>query len=157
MASSQMHCRGIARNIHWHDSPTRSKVLSFRIEELDDSGNVARYVPVELSQLDVVDIIVDSDEVEVTGRMQKNGILAPELVRNVRTGAIIDASRPGGRMKYLIAFSLPFVFGLAGFLLSLGSRHAPGMSGLVDGFIAGGFICIAAWVAMAIIDSRRSR
>lgn len=156
MTSPALCFRGTVRNIHWHDSPTRSKVLSFRVEVLDDDGNVDRHVPVEAAFVDVVDILVDGDEVEVTGVLRSNGTLRPSLISNTRTGATIDAGQPSRRAKYIVALMLPFILGGAGLVLSLG-RRGGGLGGLVGGFIAGCALCLVLWVVMAVVDSRRNR
>ena len=58
-------------------------------------------------------------------------------------------------MKYLIALTLPFVLGGAGFFMSLGRSPGGGFGGLVTGFIAGCFLCIMSWLIMAVFDHRR--
>jgi hypothetical protein len=155
MAVQETICRGTVRNLRWHDSPTRSKVLSFRVEVIDDRGDVERHLPVEVDFIDVMDILVDGDEVEVTGELRENGILRPTFLKNLGTGATIDTGRPTGRMKYLVALALPFLLGAAGLVLSLGRSRGAGFGGLVEGFIVGCFLCIISWLIMAVIDHKR--
>ncbi|MBN1273178.1 MAG: hypothetical protein JXB26_13005 [Candidatus Aminicenantes bacterium] len=155
MSKQEVSYRGIARNVHWHDSPTRYKVLSFRVEVLDKDGNSDKHIPVELDLMDVVDILVDSDEVEITGTMGENGIFLPNLIRNVRTGATIESRRKRKTAKYLLSLLLPFVLGVAGLILSRGSSRGGAAGGLITGAIIGCGLCIVLWILMAVFDSRR--
>lgn len=138
--------RGIARNVTWNPGPDESQILSFRVEVVDDVGNVEGHVPVEGLYPKVSQILADGDEVEVCGPLRSTGTLDPTLVVNVQTGARLEGVPKGRRRKYVVALFLPFVLAVGGLVR--------GPEGAIVGFLAGGALCIVTWVIMAAFDRR---
>jgi hypothetical protein len=138
--------RGIARNVTWHAGPDESQILTFRVEVVDDVGNVERHVPVEGLYAKVSGILADGDDVEVEGPVRDEGTLDPTLIRNVKTGALLAGVPKGRRTKYVVALCLPFVLAIVGL--------AGGPEGAITGFLGGAALCILAWVVMAAFDRR---
>lgn len=67
--------------------PMRSlKIIRFRIEKIDEQGNVIKIIPVELRGKDFIGEISEGDEVKVIGKMENGTVLAKEII-NITTNA----------------------------------------------------------------------
>ena len=88
MVNDKRIFRGVARNVEWRKEDNIN-VLAFRIEQTDDEGDVINYVPAELREVIIKGTLVDGDEVEAVGNIDKEGILIPKRIVNLRTKACI--------------------------------------------------------------------
>jgi len=99
--------RGIARNVNWRKKGGEYPidVLTFRIERRDNEGNIIDYVPVTMEGY-IKGNLADGDEVEVTGKIDSEGLLEAESIYNITTKAYIRTQKTG--LGLLI---IPFIFG----------------------------------------------
>ena len=139
--------RGIARNVQQRveDSFT---VLTFRVERLDSTGNILDYIQVELKDPKIRGTLVDGDEVEVEGEIDKEGILVPRRIRNLRTSSYITKASSG---KGFILFLPPFILGALGFFIGSTTRSIGSIEGALTGFIAGCFLAVFIFIIIAVI------
>ncbi len=72
--------------------PVRRMSLSFRIEELDESGDIVRYIPVEVVGISFTGNVRDGDTVRLTGRRSAENIVRTLAVDNISTGSKVIAS-----------------------------------------------------------------
>ena len=119
--------RGIARNVNWRKKGGEYSidVLTFRIERIDNEGNVTDYVPVTMKG-HIKGNLVDGDEVEVVGKIDSDGLLNAETIYNIRTKAYIRTQKTGLGLLIipLIFVSLFITFGVFGGVTEW--RHGPG-------------------------------
>ena len=95
--------RGIARNVNWRKEKEYFDVLTFRIERIDNEGNVIDYVPVTMEGY-IKGNLADGDEVEVVGKIDSNGLLNAESIYNIRTKSYIRTRKTD---LWLV---IPFIF-----------------------------------------------
>ena len=133
---------GIVRNVErrLEDGYT---VLAFRIEQIDNEGNIVGYIQVELRDPRIKGTVVDGDEVEVIGEISKEGILIPKKILNVKTKAYISKSSSNLGM---VLFLIPFIAAIIGFLFSRWS-----MEGAITGFLVGGFLTVFLFIVAAAV------
>lgn len=133
--------RGIARNVEkrLEDGYT---VLYFRVEQIDSEGNVIDYVQVELREPRIRGTLVDGDEVEVMGKIGKDGILSPKTILNLKTNANITKS--GSNVGFIV-FLLPFIIGAVGFI-GTGATF----EGAMLGFLGGCFLAVFIFIIYAV-------
>ncbi|VVB72168.1 Uncharacterised protein [uncultured archaeon] len=123
--------RGTVRSVEKREisGPYQKKedYISFRLEKMDESGNVIEQIPVEM-RADFIkgQVIKDGDSVIVKGKRDREGLLRTDSVYIVETGLEMKAAPRMGILKFLL--SIPFSFIL---MLS------------VVGFIAGIFVAIS--------------
>jgi hypothetical protein len=134
--------RGIARNVEQR-LESGYTVLTFRIEQIGNEGNIIGYVQVELRDPRIKGTLVDGDEVEVVGKIGKEGILLPKKILNLKTSAYITKSDSG---KGVILFFLPFIFGIVGFFATRWS-----FEGALTGFLGGCFLAVFFFIIWAAI------
>jgi len=91
MKNKEKTIRGVARNVEWREKNGYT-VLSFRVEQIDNEGNVIDCTQVELREAMVKGTLVDGDKVEVTGKIDPEGILIPGRIQNLKTNACIAKS-----------------------------------------------------------------
>lgn len=142
MKSGESTSQGIVRNVQWREKNGYT-ILTFRIELLDDEGNITSYVPIELRETMIQGSLVDGDEVNVRGTMNSQGILIPSQILNVRTNSYITKT---GSNKGLVLFLLPFIFGIIGLFI-----HP--FEGALIGFLVGCFCAVFLFIVLAVIYS----
>jgi hypothetical protein len=133
--------RGIARNVEQRLENGYS-VLNFRVEQIDNQGNVIDYVQVELREPRIRGTLVEGDEVEVVGKIDKDGILSPTRILNLKTQSHITKH---GSNKGIILFLLPFIFAVAGFV-TVGA-----FEGALMGFLGGCFLTVFLFIILAVV------
>ena len=133
--------RGVARNVEKR-LENGYTVLSFRVEQIDDEGNVIDYVQVELRDPRIRGALVDGDEVEVIGKIGKEGILLPKNILNLTTKAHVTKSSSN---KGVLLFLFPFIFGIVGFF-GTGATF----EGAMMGFLGGCFITVFLFIIYAV-------
>jgi len=133
--------RGIARNVQQRQENGYT-VLTFRVEQIDNVGNVLGYTQVELREPRIRGTLVDGDEVKVVGKIDKEGILSPKQILNLRTGAHITKSRSN---IWFVLFLLPFIFGVVGFVV------ARAIEGAIMGFLGGCFVTVFLFIILAAV------
>lgn len=84
MRSKKSTSRGIVRNVNWRKGNYSEDILTFRIERVDSEGNFIDYIPVSLVG-HIKGGVVDGDEVEVTGKINKEGLLNAKIIHNLVT------------------------------------------------------------------------
>jgi len=138
--------RGIARNVNWRKKGGEYPidVLTFRIERMDNEGNVIDYVPV-IMEGHIKGNLVDGDEVEVVGKIDSDGLLNAETIHNIRTKAYIRTQKTG--LGLLI---IPFIFGSLFIIFGVfaGIAGEPG-TGPFTGFAM--FFFILAIISLVVI------
>ena len=87
---------GIARNIEKRQirnrRDTEEDFLAFRLEILDEVGNVVQIIPVEIRALEVSGRLMDGDKIIVKGRIRRrSGILHPRAILNLKTHELIKS------------------------------------------------------------------
>jgi hypothetical protein len=134
--------RGIVRNVErrLEDGYT---VLAFRIEQIDNEGNIVGYIQVELRDPRIKGTLVDGDEVEVVGEIGKEGILIPKKILNVKTKAYISKSSSN---IGIVLFLVPFITAIIGFFVSRWS-----MEGAITGFLVGLFLTVFLFIVAAAV------
>ncbi len=97
---------GIARNVSWKKEGAEYSVdvLTFRVERVDNEGNVIDYMPVRMEGL-IKGNLVDGDEVEVAGEIDDDGLLNAKSIYNMRTKSYIRTRKTG-----LGLLVVPFIF-----------------------------------------------
>ncbi|UCE96487.1 MAG: hypothetical protein JSV51_02485 [Candidatus Bathyarchaeota archaeon] len=120
--------RGIARNVEQR-LENGYTVLSFRIEQIDNEGNITGYVQVELRDPRIKGTLVEGDDVEVVGKIGKDGLLIPNKILNLKTKAYISKSSSN---IGIFLFFVPFITAIGGFIASRWT-----MEGAIMGFIGG--------------------
>ena len=144
-------CRGIARNVEWRPRG-ESSVLSFRLEEVDELGEVQGYTSVVARFPEPRDVVTDGDDIETVGRRDRANVLRPRTIRNRRTGTTFQVPGAGYGLKYLLAMvTLPVLGGLAGWLGFLGEDPFAVGLGVLGGIAA----VIVLWLGLAALDHRR--
>ena len=143
--------RGIARNVNWRKKGGEYPidVLTFRIERMDNEGNVIDYVPV-IMEGHIKGNLVDGDEVEVVGKIDSDGLLNAETIHNIRTKAYIRTQKTG--LGLLI---IPFIFGSLFIIFGVfaGIAGEPG-TGPFTGFAMFFFIlAIISFIIILIVSS----
>jgi hypothetical protein len=138
--------RGIARNVHQRQEDGFS-VLTFRVERVDNVGNILDYVQVELREPRIRGTLVDGDKVEVEGEMDEEGILAPNRIFNLRTKAFVAKASSG---KGFVLFLPPFIFAAVGFAVGSMNRSIGPMEGAMGGFLAGCFLAVFIFIILAV-------
>jgi hypothetical protein len=128
MANAKRTFRGVARNVEWREE-NNFPILTFRIEQTDDEGNVVNYTPAELRGMFVKGNLVDGDEVEATGEIDPEGILIPKRIINLRTKACIKY----GPYKWNFIFVYAIISGIIGGIIGA-------IIGGIIGAIIGGII-----------------
>jgi len=124
--------RGTARDVEkrevsskGHDKASED-YLSFRLERVDDEGNVMELIPIEIRAENIPGrIIKDGDTVIVMGRRNRQGLMIPKFIFNVTTNSeikvkgfgFVDAIL-GGFLGIIVIFSALGLF--VGLLLSFG-------------------------------------
>lgn len=89
---------GVARNVR--RPRVKNEEVTFRLEEVDDAGNVTGSRVVECHAIDT-DIVTDGDRVRVVGRIKDDGAILPRKIENRETDLTVEA--PSG------CFSLTFL------------------------------------------------
>lgn len=147
MKSDTSTFRGIARNVNWRKKGGENPidVLTFRIERIDGEGNLIDYIPVTMEG-DIKGGVVDGDEIEVVGRINKEGLLIPNKILNLKTRAHIMKS--DSKNKVFVIFLFPFIFGIIGLI--------GGIEGFVAGFIFGGFLAVFIFFILVVVSAFRS-
>jgi hypothetical protein len=125
--------RGIARNVEQR-LENGYTVLAFRIEQVDNEGNITGYVQVELRDPRIKGTLVDGDEVEVVGEIGKEGLLIPKKILNLKTNAYISKSSSN---KGIVLFLVPFITAMVGFFVTRWT-----MEGAIMGFLGGLFLTV---------------
>jgi hypothetical protein len=95
MKSEKSTFRGIVRNVNWREKGGEHPIdiLAFRIERVDSEGNLIDYIPVTMEGRHIKGNVVDGDEVEVTGKIDKEGLLNAESIHNLGTHAYIKVKK----------------------------------------------------------------
>jgi hypothetical protein len=138
MKSEKSTFRGIARNVNG---------LRFRLERIDNEGNVIDYVATS-AMGSLTGDLVDGDEIEVVGKINKEGLLIANKILNLKTRAYIMKS--GLINKGFVIFLLPFIFAIIIGLIS-GSPE-----GFVGGFIFGCFLAVFIFIIFMVVTVFRS-
>ena len=139
--------RGIARNVNWKKEEEYFDVLTFRIERRDNEGNIIDYVPVTMEGY-IKGNLADGDEVEVTGKIDSDGLLNAESIYNIRT-----------QKTGLGLLIIPFIFiCLFMILVVLGGvtewKHGPGpMTGFAMFFFILAIISLVVILIVSVIVS----
>ena len=133
--------RGIARNVQQRQENGYT-VLSFRVEQIGKEGNVLGYVQVEQRESRIKGTLVDGDEVEVVGKIDKEGIVSPKRILNLTTKAQITNF---GSTKGVLLFLLPFILGAVGFI-GAGAT----LEGALMGFLGGCFLTVFLFIIIAV-------
>lgn len=134
--------RGIARNVEQR-LENGYTVLAFRIEQIDNEGNIIDYVQVELRDPRIKGTLVDGDEVEVVGKIGKEGILIPKKIFNLKTKAYISKSTSN---IGIVLFLIPFITAIVGFLVTRWT-----MEGAIMGFLGGLFLTVFLFIVVAAV------
>ncbi len=145
MKSEKSTFRGIARNVNQRED---IRGLTFRLERIDNEGNVIDYVATSaMDSLSLKGGLVDGDEIEVNGKIDKEGLLIPKQIRNLKTEAYI--MKPGSN-KGFVLFLLPFIFAITGLFFGRGAE------GFITGFLVGAFLCVFILIIWAVVINVRS-
>lgn len=97
--------RGIARNVSHQQKQRLSgfcqlsyakteESLSFKLEQVDQVGNIGGHCQVHFTAKRVKEILADGDEVEVVGRVRGDGTVAPKRITNLATQATLAKPFP---------------------------------------------------------------
>jgi len=124
--------------------------MTLRVERVDDTGDVVGSVQAKFHSETQSTLVVDGDEVEVTGTRDPNGILVIHHLANISAGARSRSLSPAPARVILGLFLLPFLGGAIGFVIGapLGLAHVGGM---VIGFIAGVAVAIVLQIVISMI------
>lgn len=139
---------GVARNVTWRESQA-VPVLTFRIEQVDEVGNVTGYVSVRSTSTEIKDVVTDGDEVEVIGTLTENGILELEELANRTTGATFTPSS-----NRLLGWLALVFFGVV-IGAMIGSFVAPFSGGPAVGALVGSVVVLV--MGLAYVLRKRSR
>lgn len=106
-----MHAfRGIARDVEWIQIPRNQGeitfLLTFRLEIVNEEGDIDRYIPVELRRSKPINLVNEGDQVAVLGRFNKNKVFRTEKLENFKTGACIRGIEYAGLFLYLRILAL---------------------------------------------------
>jgi hypothetical protein len=137
MKSEKSTFRGIARNVNG---------LRFRLERIDNEGNVIDYVATS-AMGSLTGDLVDGDEIEVVGKINKEGLLIANKILNLKTRAYIMKS---GLNKGIVIFLLPPIFAIIIGLIS-GS-----LEGFIGGLIFGCFLAVFIFIIFMVVTVFRS-
>jgi len=99
--------QGIARNVEWRNEG-KFTVVSFKLEQIDEIGNISKFVPVTVREKKILGSFNDSDEIELGGKIEANGFLKPKIIYNKTTQAYMK--QPKLPLVVLLAFLLSFIF-----------------------------------------------
>ena len=146
MKKQESQVRGIVRNVNLREEDSDS-VLSFRVEQADEEGNITNYTEIEHRDYILRGSLVNGDEVEVTGIKDEQGIVKSTKIHNLKTNAVITQSRP---KKGILIFLLPFLF----MLIGLAIRP---FEGAVIGFIIGGVFTVFIFIFLSAINGSKNR
>lgn len=138
MKSEKKTFRGIARNVNG---------LRFRLERIDNEGNVIDYVATS-AMGSLKGDLVDGDEIEVVGKINKEGLLIANKILNLKTRANILGSL--GLNKGIVIFLLPPIFAIIIGLIS-GSPE-----GFIGGLIFGCFLAVFIFIIFMVVTVFRS-
>lgn len=72
--------RGIVRNLKWRKEEPYT-IVTFRLEQRDEEDKIYNYIPVKIKELQVNVYATDEAEVEVIGKVNKEGMLIPKSIR----------------------------------------------------------------------------
>jgi hypothetical protein len=122
---------GIARNVNWFDSQRHidSQIqdhyvgLAFRLEQADEMGNITDVIQVQVERkrgrkaYPLKGTLLDGDEVMVQGQVNGAGVLIPQQITNVRTGAAVISGKDPisflGVIKVMFALIMVGIFFVA--------------------------------------------
>ncbi|NET67905.1 MAG: hypothetical protein F6K63_27370 [Moorea sp. SIO1G6] len=79
--------RGTVRNAY----RAPNSLFTFRLEELDDTGDIIGYKVVECYNINT-DLAINGDEVEVIGRVKQDGAVLAKKITNLVTGKTVEVS-----------------------------------------------------------------
>ena len=136
MKSEKNTFRGIARNVNG---------LRFRLERIDNEGNVIDYVATS-AMGSLKGDLVDGDEIEVVGKINKEGLLIANKILNLKTRAHILGA--GLNKGFAIVFLLPFIFAIIGLI--------GGVEGFIGGLIFGCFLAVFIGIIFVVVSVFRS-
>lgn len=138
---------GVARNVTWRESQ-----ITFRVEQVDDVGNVTGYVSVEGTTIESKDMVTDGDTVEVTGTLNENEVLELKELENQTTGATFTLSY--GFLRWIVlGIVLSFMGVVPGAMI--GSFVAPFSGGPAVGALIGLIVVFA--LGLAYVLRKRSK
>ncbi len=102
--------RGVARGVSWRKEGAEYPldVLTFRVEQVDENGNIINYVPVTMKGL-IKGSIADGDEVEVVGHVDDDGWLNAESIYNLKTHAYTKPQKSLLSTVFIIIFIVIFL------------------------------------------------
>jgi hypothetical protein len=97
--------RGISRNVQWQQEEAANRrhvgkpddininpwILTFRVEQVDASGNITSYIAVDFATWQFQNIVADGDHVEVIGVMNPNNALSAVRVINLNTNVSVGS------------------------------------------------------------------
>lgn len=100
--------QGIARKVEWQ-TPSSLTVLKFRIEQVDQDGNIVRYLPVHFEGFKITGSLVDGDEVRVAGKLGEDGIYQPKKILNLKTNTFIQKKEIPKILQFLFLLIFGFI------------------------------------------------
>jgi hypothetical protein len=123
--------RGTVRNAYRPQD--YSGPFTFRLEQTDDSGDIAGYKVVECHGINT-DLASDGDTVEVVGRITPSGAILPKKVSNLTTGRTFEVNKwlydkafdardnPMGCLKgCLLMLTIPLILSVGGLTIAIGA------------------------------------
>jgi hypothetical protein len=95
----------------------RDQVLSFRVEDADENGDIKRYLQIEMRGEIIHGDLADGDRVEVNLRRAVNGVIRTGQIKNLSTNSSVWISNRFGikLVQWLIALTMIGSFGIAAY------------------------------------------
>jgi hypothetical protein len=125
--------RGTVRNTSRHSSSSGAVTLTFRLEQTDDTGDIAGYKVVDCYAIST-DLISDGDTVEIIGRIKRDGAILPQKVSNLTTGRTFEVKKwlydkafdardnPMGCLRgCLLMLIVPLILSVGGLTIAIGA------------------------------------